>query len=177
MGIKILTIGAYGFDETQFFETLKDAGVDLLCDIRWRRGVRGSQYAFVNHKRLKARLESLGIAYIHRKDLAPTPEIRQRQKDADQQNRIAKRERASLSPGFIQAYQGEILASLDPQEFIESLPAQAQTLALFCVEREPMACHRLLLAEKLREIINVTVEHLLPGDRNQGTGLKGEIDA
>ena len=82
--VRIVTIGVYGFREDAFFEALQDAQVDVFCDIRWRRGVRGAEYAFVNHKRLVARLESLGIEYVHRRDLAPTPEVRQRQKDADE---------------------------------------------------------------------------------------------
>jgi len=164
MGIKIVTIGVYGFDEARFFETLQDSGVDLFCDVRWRRGLRDSQYAFANHRRLQTRLESLGIVYLHRKDLAPTPAIRQRQRDADQQDRVAKRKRKSLSPDFIQAYRAEILLDFDPRKFIDSLPGETKTVALFCVEREPTACHRRLLAEKLSEIAGVDVEHLLPGE-------------
>ncbi|MFN2179799.1 MAG: hypothetical protein ACK2UV_09955, partial [Candidatus Promineifilaceae bacterium] len=56
----IVTIGVYGFDETTFFQALKDAGVDTFCDIRRRRGVRGSRYAFANSKRLQKRLAELG---------------------------------------------------------------------------------------------------------------------
>lgn len=38
----IVTIGVYGFDEQSFFQALQDAQIDTLCDIRARRGVRGS---------------------------------------------------------------------------------------------------------------------------------------
>lgn len=160
MRLKIVTIGVYGFTGDQFFDALQRAGVDVFCDIRWRRGVRGAKYAFANHKRLQARLESMGVAYLHRKDLAPPPEIRQRQKDADRQNRVAKRKRAALTPEFIQTYEDQILAAFDPQEFITSLPAETKTLALFCVEQQPAACHRSLLAEKLRQIASLEIEHL-----------------
>jgi hypothetical protein len=60
--IKIVTIGVYGFNEETFFDALQAAGVQVFCDIRWRRGVHGAEYAFVNHKRLVTHLESLGIA-------------------------------------------------------------------------------------------------------------------
>ena len=163
MSLKIVTIGVYGFSETQFFETLQEAGVDIFCDVRWRRGVRGAAYAFANHKRLQARLESLGIGYIHCKELAPTPEIRQRQSEADHRGRVAKRKRASLSAEFISAYQSEILSGFDPHEFIAALPEGARVVALFCVEREASACHRSLLAEKLRGVEGIEVEHLHPG--------------
>lgn len=162
MSIKVVTIGVYGFSTDQFFESLQSAGVDVFCDIRWRRGVRGARYAFANHKRLQARLQALGIYYFHRRDLAPTPEIRQRQKDADRQKRVAKRDRKTLSPGFIRAYQEEILANFDAQAFLDDLPIGAKKVVLFCVEREPTACHRLLLAENLEGTLGVEVEHLLP---------------
>ncbi|MBM3143785.1 MAG: DUF488 domain-containing protein [Chloroflexi bacterium] len=158
--LKIVTIGVYGFSETQFFETLQEAGVDVFCDVRWRRGVRGSEYAFANHQRLQARLESMGIEYIHRKDLAPMPEIRQRQSEADRRERIAKRKRESLSAEFVSAYQAEILSAFDPHEFITALPEGKEVVALFCVEREPAACHRSLLAESLRCIEGIEIEHL-----------------
>ncbi|MBL7163796.1 MAG: DUF488 domain-containing protein [Anaerolineales bacterium] len=160
--LKIVTIGVYGFTAETFFETLQTAGVQFFCDVRWRRGVRGAAYAFANHKRLQARLESLGIAYHHRRDLAPTPEIRQRQSDADRRGRVAKRKRASLSAEFVSAYQAEILSDFDPHEFIAALPEGARVVALFCVEREPAACHRSLLAEKLHRVEGIEVEHLQP---------------
>lgn len=163
--IKILTIGVYGFTEDTFFETLQAARVDVFCDIRWRRGVRGSAYAFANHKRLLSRLEALGISYIHRRDLAPTPEIRQRQKDADKAEKITKRKRSTLSPTFIREYRESVLTNFDPQAFLEDLPEETRVVALFCVEREPAACHRSLVAEELSIKTGVEVEHLQPETR------------
>ncbi len=160
--IKIVTIGAYGFTEQTFFDALQDAGVQVFCDIRWRRGVRGVEYAFVNHKRLATQLEFLGIEYVHRRDLAPTPEICQRQKDADKTGKVAKRKRGTLSSDFITAYQDEILTGFDPKAFLDELPEGTEVIALFCVEREPAACHRSLVADRLRWMDGVMVENLLP---------------
>jgi putative nucleic acid modification protein with dual OB domain len=61
---KIVTIGAYGFDKESFFQALLDAKVDTFCDLRMRRGMRGSTYAFVNSSSLQSRLGELG--YISR---------------------------------------------------------------------------------------------------------------
>jgi len=36
-------------------------------------------------------------------------------------------------------------------------------VALFCVEREPAACHRSLLAERLGKDLGIEVEHIIPG--------------
>lgn len=160
--MKIITIGVYGFTSKQFFETLEKAGVDVFCDIRWRRGVRGADYAFANHKRLQRQLESMGIKYIHRRDLAPTPEIRQRQYAEDKKMHVAKRKRSQLSPNFINAYHEEILNDFDVDAFIMELPEDTKVLALFCVEREPGACHRSLVAEKIQAATGASVEHLLP---------------
>ena len=160
--MKIVTIGVYGFTSEQFFKILKKACVDVFCDIRWRRGVRGTDYAFANHKRLQMQLESMGIEYIHRRDLAPTPEIRQRQNTEDKKMRVAKRKRSHLSPDFTNAYHEGVLNDFDVEAFLKTLPEDTKVLALFCVEREPQACHRSLVAEKFQAATGTSVEHLLP---------------
>lgn len=162
--IKIVTIGVYGYTPETFFDALQTAGVQVFYDIRWRRGVRGADYAFANHQRLQTRLESLGIAYVHRRDLAPAPGIRQRQYLVDVSQRVAKRQRDHLSPDFVAAYQQEVLAGFDPLAFLADLPDGARVAALFCVERQPAACHRSLVAEALGQVPGVVVEHLLPQD-------------
>ncbi|HEX9735328.1 MAG TPA: DUF488 family protein [Thermoanaerobaculia bacterium] len=70
--IRIVTIGVYGFDEEGFFLALTNAGVDTFCDVRRRRGLRGSTYAFANSRRLQDRLATVGIRYVHVKELAPS---------------------------------------------------------------------------------------------------------
>jgi uncharacterized protein (DUF488 family) len=159
---KIVTIGVYGFTEAAFFRALQEARVDVFCDVRQRRGVRGAAYAFANSQRLQARLAALGIHYLHCKELAPPTAVRQRQHAADKAGKTAKRRRDALSPAFIDAYQAAVLADFEPWALLQDLPPEAQTLALFCVEREPAACHRSLAAEKLRQATGVPVEHIVP---------------
>jgi uncharacterized protein YeaO (DUF488 family) len=160
--MKIITIGLYGYDDASFFQALQEAGVDVFVDVRWRRGVRGAEYAFANSRRLQARLAELGIAYVHRRDLAPSPSLRARQHAADKQAKVAKRQRIGLDPAFVQAYQAELLSAFQPRSLWDDLPAGAQTVALFCVEREPAACHRSLLAAALAAEPGVEVKHLVP---------------
>ena len=162
MKIKIVTIGVYGFDETNFFEALCNAKVDTFCDIRSRRGVRGATYAFANSKRLQAKLAELGIRYIHRKDLAPTQSVREKQAAADKVTRTAKRKRTELGEVFIEAYLAECLDAFEPQSLIDELESDAMVVALFCVETAPEACHRSLVAEKLTKTFNLEVEDILP---------------
>jgi uncharacterized protein (DUF488 family) len=158
-GPRIVTIGVYGWNEAEFFGALQEAHVDLFCDIRRRRGVRGSEYAFVNSQRLQARLAELGITYHHVKELAPGEALRQVQNQADKATKTAKRKRTGLDPTFIQAYRQTVLDDFSPQVFLASLSPDVKTLAFFCVERMPEACHRSLVAQTFAEL-GLEVEHL-----------------
>jgi uncharacterized protein (DUF488 family) len=159
---KIVTIGVYGYSEEGFFRALVDARVDTFCDIRQRRGMRGSQYAFVNSARLQARLRELGIRYLHIKALAPSQQNRDEQRAADQHAGVGKRDRTLLGDAFKESYRRERLSSFRSTAFIEELGGQAGVVALFCVEREPGACHRSLVAEHLTRELGLPVEHLVP---------------
>ncbi len=159
---EFVTIGVYGFDEAGFFQALQNAGVDTFCDLRRRRGVRGSAYAFANSQRLQGRLAELGIRYIYRADLAPSLEVRRAQETADKANKTAKRKRTALGAAFVEAYRRECLDGFDSHRFVVDLGEEALVVALFCVERLPAACHRLLVAERLEVELATTVRHLLP---------------
>jgi uncharacterized protein (DUF488 family) len=159
---KVVTIGVYGFSEDGFFAALEQADVDVFCDVRQRRGVRGAAYAFANSRRLQARLAQLGIHYLHRKDLAPTTAVRQQQKTADKSDKVAKRQRDQLSRAFINAYETETLSRFEPQSLLDDLPPDAEVVALFCVEREPAACHRSLVAQKLAQAFNIPIIDIRP---------------
>jgi uncharacterized protein (DUF488 family) len=159
----LVTIGVYGSDEASFFGALQQAGVDTFVDVRARRGVRGAAYAFANSQRLQARLAELGIRYVHRPDLAPSPEARGQQYAVDKTNRTAKRQRTVLDPAFAAAYRQERLAGFDSRQFVAGLGPEARVVALFCVEREPAACHRSLLATRLRRDLGLAVRHLWAG--------------
>jgi uncharacterized protein (DUF488 family) len=159
---QFVTIGAYGWQPDRFFAALVEAGVDTFCDIRARRGVRGAEYSFANSERLQARLAELGIRYIHCKELAPSAATRAAQGATDKAAKIAKRKRSALSPAFVIAYLREHLADFDSAAFLANLGPQAQVVALFCVEREPAACHRSLLADRLARDLSALVQNLLP---------------
>ena len=159
---KIVTIGVYGFDEDSFFDALCKAKVDTFCDIRNRRGVRGSTYAFANSLRLQARLAELGICYLYRKDLAPTKAVRDRQAEADKATKTAKRKRTVLGEAFITTYHIECLAAFDPHSLLDDLEEDTQVVVLFCVEKDPEACHRSLVADKLAKELKMEVENIVP---------------
>ena len=159
---RLITIGVYGFDKDGFFQALLDAQVDTFCDIRLRRGMRGSEYAFVNSTRLQQQLQQLGIRYLHMKELAPSQSIRNQQKVEDKLNRQAKRTRKTLEQTFISAYEAECLSAFDSTDFLQKVGSEAKVISLFCVERDPQACHRSLAAKKIAHDLNLQLEHITP---------------
>ncbi|MGD9525879.1 DUF488 domain-containing protein [Pseudonocardia sp.] len=159
---RIATIGVYGFTAEAFVETLAGGGVGLLLDLRQRRGVRGPDYAWANSVRLRRALAAAAVGYRHVKDLAPTTELRQLQYREDDRQGVGKRNRAALAPAYVERYTREILDPFDLDALVAELPRDSVT-ALFCVERDPQACHRSLVAERLRTEHGLPVTHLRPG--------------
>jgi uncharacterized protein (DUF488 family) len=151
----------YGFTPEEFLRALRDAGVRLLLDIRQRRGVRGAEYAWANAKRLQAALEEAGIEYEHWVSLAPTTELRQLQYAEDDRQGVGKRSRSELAPAYVECYTKEILDQADLGSLAASLPSGGAG-ALFCVERDPEACHRSLVADRMAAQHGIAVEHLRP---------------
>ncbi len=158
----LATIGVYGFSADSFLKALREADVNLVLDVRQRRGVRGAQYAWANSRRLQAALADAGIGYRHHPELAPTTELRRLQYAADDLQGVGKRSRTELAPEYRERYVAEILDRADLDAVVAELPDQGAA-ALMCVERDPEACHRSLIAERLEGRYRVRVAHLRPG--------------
>jgi uncharacterized protein (DUF488 family) len=157
----VVTIGVYGWALDTFLAALRSANVGLVLDVRQRRGVRGSQYAWANAKRLESALGEAGIGYRHVPELAPTTELRQLQYGEDERRGVGKRERTELAPAYRRQFTHEILDRVDLTPLVASLPTDAGS-ALLCVERDPAACHRSLVAERLARAHGVSISHLTP---------------
>src|SRR5690606_41519441 len=80
---RIATIGVYGFTVATFVQKLADASVQILLDLRQRRGVRGAEYSWANSTRLQNMLATAHIDYRHVPALAPTTELRQLQRSEE----------------------------------------------------------------------------------------------
>ena len=158
---RLTTIGVYGFAADEFVARLLEAEVTLLLDVRQRRGVRGSEYAWANAQRLQSALAEAAIGYEHLPQLAPTTELRQLQYAIDDEQGVGKRSRELLAPEYVARYTNEILDAVDLDAVAALLPPKGSA-ALFCVERDPEACHRSLVAERLAERAGLEVEHLRP---------------
>jgi uncharacterized protein (DUF488 family) len=159
-------MGVYGWTQDAFLNALRDADVRLLLDIRQRRGVRGAEYAWANSKRLQAALADAGIAYEHLPELAPTTELRHLQYAEDARQGVGKRSRRRLAPEYVERFTRERLDQVDLRPIVESFPPDGAT-ALFCVERDPEACHRSLVAERMAAQSGLALEHLQPPDAAQ----------
>lgn len=157
----MVTIGVYDWDLTHFLQALTASDVRLLIDVRQRRGVRGPEYSWANATRLQAALAGAGIAYEHRKELAPTTELRHVQYAEDARRGEGKRSRTVLADEYRKRYTREILDHAPLDALAAELPADGAA-ALFCVERDPEACHRSIVAERLADEHGVTVSHLRP---------------
>jgi uncharacterized protein (DUF488 family) len=158
---KVASIGVYGWTLESFLDALEQTRVTLLVDVRQRRAVRGSEYAWANSLRLQRSLAGAGISYLHRKDLAPTTELRQLQYAEDARQGIGKRSRARLAPAYREGYTQEILDQADLDQLVAALPT-ATVATLLCVERDPEACHRSLITERLHDAYGYDVIHIVP---------------
>jgi uncharacterized protein (DUF488 family) len=158
---RVVTIGAYGWSVDRFIDALRTAGVKQLLDVRQRRGVRGSEYAWANSKRLQAALAEAGIEYRHHPELAPTTELRHLQYAEDARQGVGKRSRAELAPEYVERYTRERLDRVDLASIVAAMPADGAA-ALFCVERGPEACHRSLVADRIAAEFGLPVEHTRP---------------
>lgn len=157
----LFTIGVYNSTEESYFQKLVENKIDVFCDIRQRRGVRGSQYKYVNSNYLQNKLAELGIKYIYIKELAPTNEIRQKQKDADKLNNETKKLRTSLGQVFVNEYKKQILDNFNLDVLVYELKnIGAQNPVFFCVEEKAEACHRSLVAKALSNKLSVNVINL-----------------
>lgn len=158
--MKIYTIGVYNSTEQEFFNKLIDNNIDTFCDIRQRRGVRGSEYAFVNSNYLQTKLNDLDIKYAHILDLAPTSEIREKQKIEDARLGVQKKSRDVLGSVFTREYKNKI-SSFDFDGFYDQLDRiGASRVVFFCVEEKASACHRSIVAQEMKERFKLEVIHL-----------------
>lgn len=132
---QVFTIGYEGADADRFLDTLKDAGVSTLADVR---AVAGSRKRGFSKSALRDALENRGIGYRHFIELGTPKEGRQaaRAGDSDLMKRI---------------YCDEVLTTEPAKEAFEELEALArsQPICLLCFERDPSICHRRILAQRL----------------------------
>lgn len=131
----VYTIGYEGTDIERFIQTLKIVGVRVVADVR---AVALSRKKGFSKTALKARLEMEGISYLHFNDLGDP-------KDGREAARMGKYDK------FRKIY-SKHLSGRDAQTALATLRVTVKNAAtcLLCFERDPMVCHRSIVAQKLQ---------------------------
>jgi uncharacterized protein (DUF488 family) len=144
------TIYTIGFQRKQlsgFINLLRQAGVDAVIDIRLRNTSQLSGYTKRDDLAFLLR-EGFGIAYEHRPDLAPTPEIFDAYRHDKDWAAYEERFRPLLVERHAEAIGNEILD-------------RYEAICLLCSEPTPDRCHRRLVAEYWAEQIpDLKIVHL-----------------
>lgn len=130
----IWTIGYEQATQASVIDALKDAGVEVLADIRYLPLSRRPGFS---KSSLRAAAEEAGIAYRHIKPLG-TP--------ADGRAAARRGDHAELARLY--AGQLELPEALAAMAELRDLAGQSR-VALLCYERRAAECHRRLLIEEL----------------------------
>ena len=144
----VATIGYEGAAVEPFLAALREAGVDLLVDVR--AVARSRRFGFAK-TRLSENLAGAGIDYLHLRGLGTPAEGRAAAKAGDS---------ATMRRIF-----REHLATPDAQADLATLAdlvTEGRRVALLCFEAAPSDCHRSLVADALVDLVDADVEHLAP---------------
>lgn len=131
---QLFTIGYEGATVDAFLDTLQQAGVKTLVDVR---AVPLSRKPGFSKRALAAALAERGIAYRHLQRLGTPAEGRNAARKGD----VATMRRIYLDHLTAPDATAEMAMLVDE--------ARERPSALLCFEREPGACHRSVLIEQL----------------------------
>lgn len=136
MTVELYTIGFTETTAEQFFDLLRQSGVQRIIDIRLNNT---SQLAgFSKRDDLRFFLRELGgIEYVHVPEMAPTPEIF----DAYKKQKGSWQD---FEKAFTELIAGRRIENVISRE-------TAHQGCLLCSEKEPDRCHRRLVAEYLEK--------------------------
>jgi uncharacterized protein (DUF488 family) len=141
----LFTIGYEGRTLDEFIAALKDAGAELLIDVR---AIAASRRPGFSKTALSGALREVAIDYLHLRPLG-TPRAG---RDAARKGRIEEMRRI---------YEGQLAT---PEAELALKQAEAAALerpsALLCFEREASCCHRAMVAERLVEQSGFEVRNL-----------------
>lgn len=143
----MLTIGYEGCTISDVLAELKAAGVKLLIDVR---AVPQSRKPGFSKRQLAAGLDEHGIAYVHLQGLG-TPKA----------GRVAVR--AGHPERMEQIFREHMRSDRAQVELAQARELTRQKRAcLLCFERDPMHCHRHLVAEMISANTAQPILHLHP---------------
>lgn len=138
----LLTIGYEGRTVCDLVTMLSGAGVTVLVDVRLNPV---SRKPGMSKRRLADHLEPAGIRYVHLPELGNP-----------QDNRDALR---AGDPAAVDRFRRLLRASPDALDTVASL-TDSETVALLCLERSWVRCHRALVADELCRLRpGLTIRH------------------
>lgn len=143
---RIATIGYENATVRGFLDVLRNAGVDLLVDVR---AVARSRRPGFAKTRLAANLQEAGIEYLHLPGLGTPAEGRAAARAGD--------------TAQMQSIFREHLKTPAAEAALDALIALVQSdrnVCILCLEAEPEQCHRRLVADAVAARSGVGIEHL-----------------
>jgi uncharacterized protein (DUF488 family) len=147
--LSIATIGYESATIASFQDALRNAGIDLLVDVRALASSRRPGFA---KTRLAANAREAGAEYLHLRALG-TP--------ADGRAAARAGHHAEMQRIF-----REQLATVEAQEelaLVADLVRQGRRVCLLCFEADPAHCHRSIVAAALADMLPATIVNLAPG--------------
>jgi uncharacterized protein (DUF488 family) len=145
--MKLRTIGYEAATQGAVIDCLKQAGVEVVIDVR---AVASSRRAGFSKTILAASLAAAGIDYVHLRALGTPKAGRQ----AVRAGHVAEMEK------IYAAHLQEPEAQLQLAEALDI--ARERTAALLCYEADAQHCHRRIVAGALMEAERFEVEDLTP---------------
>ncbi|HEY8573728.1 DUF488 domain-containing protein [Phenylobacterium sp.] len=141
----VATVGYQAETQPAVIERLKQAGVEVVIDVR---AVAASRRAGFSKTLLASSLKEAGIDYVHLRDLGtPKP------------GRIAARAgRIGEMKQIFEDHLAEPGAQLQLAQAAEM--ARERKVALLCYEADPKGCHRAIVADRICEQLGCRIEHL-----------------
>ena len=146
--VVLTTIGYESTTVPAFLDALREAGVELLVDVR---AVASSRRPGFAKTALAANLEEAGIGYVHLRGLG-TP--------ADGRAAARAGHHAEMQRIF-RAHLATDKAEAEMDRLVELVRGRKR-LALLCYEADPEHCHRSLVAAALARRVRIAVRHLMP---------------
>jgi uncharacterized protein (DUF488 family) len=144
--MKLATIGYERETQPAVIQKLKDAGVEVLIDVR---AVASSRRAGFSKTLLSASLNEAGIGYVHLRQLGtPKPG-----RDAARKGHVAEMH------AIFEDHMAEPGAQLELAKATELVRGD-QKVALLCYEADAAGCHRTILARQICETLGCEIENL-----------------
>lgn len=142
---RLATIGYENDTQGAVIDRLKQAGVEVLVDVR---AVAASRRAGFSKSLLAASLKDAGIDYLHFRQLGTPKPGRE----------AARKGRIDEMRAIFEDHLAEPGAQLELAK--ATALAKEKKVALLCYEADPCGCHRSIVAARICEAIDCEIENL-----------------